>query len=96
MSDKMVIDLTWAKNALFVRQTIAKSFGIPLDREFTWDSLQALICFSGNPKIPAKIDVYGFAGLGCSLKLEAEMFSTFLQALKIARPDVDVRVVLQI
>ena len=92
MSDEMVIDLTWARNALFVRQTIAKSFGIPLDREFTWDSLQTLICFSGNPKIPAKIAVFGLAGLGVSLPRETEKFSAFLRALKMARPDVDVRV----
>jgi hypothetical protein len=35
--NSIFIDLTYAKNALFVRQSVAVAFGIKLDREFTWD-----------------------------------------------------------
>ena len=90
MSEKLVIDLTWAKNALFVRQTIAKSFGVTLDREFTWDSLQSLICFPGNPHVPEKIVVNGMTGLSCRIPMESKLLMDFLKALRKVRPDIQI------
>lgn len=34
---QVTIDLTYAKNALFIRQSVAVAFGISIDREFTWE-----------------------------------------------------------
>lgn len=34
-TEQTEIDLTYAKSPLFVRQTVAVSLGIPIDREFT-------------------------------------------------------------
>lgn len=85
--DELRIDMTRAKNALFVRQTVAIAFGLPLDQEFTWDSLRALICYAGNPRIPATISVDGLASMSLNVASEEREFSDFLKALQVARPD---------
>lgn len=36
-SDQVTIDLTYGKNALFVRQTVAVALGIAINRELTWE-----------------------------------------------------------
>ena len=56
MSEKIVeLDFTYAKNALFVRQTVAAAFGVPLGQEFTWDSLSTLACDAASETKPNRM-----------------------------------------
>jgi hypothetical protein len=92
MTDSLLIDLSRGKNALFIRQTVAAAFGIPLGREFTWDDLRGLICCPGNPRIPARMEVDGFVGFSLRAAEEAEMFMAFLAELRTIRPDIEIRI----
>jgi hypothetical protein len=92
--DEVTIDLGFAKNALFVRQTTAVAFGIPLGREFTWSILREESISSANIAAVKKICIRGFSGLSLRLPDEAKMFMGFLQDLKAARPDIEVMIVI--
>lgn len=76
------IDLSYAKNALFVRQTIARTFGIPLDQEFSWDILRALICRPENSFLPHSITMRGWAQFSGRLPEEAQELMALLRLLK--------------
>jgi len=75
------IDLTYAKNALFVRQTVAVAFGIPIDQELTWGFLQDRLCTSGGPEIPERILVRGLSLASIQLEEECQMLRNLLRAL---------------
>jgi hypothetical protein len=92
MTGKITIDLTWAKNALFVRQTVAQAFGVPLDREFTWDMLRAAICRADNPRLPDKIYIVGRSHASLDVPNEARALDEFLAALKVVRPHLQITV----
>ena len=76
------IDLSYAKSALFVRQTIARTFGIPLDQEFSWDILRALICRPDNPFLPHSITLRGWPQASGRLPEEAQELMALLHLLK--------------
>jgi hypothetical protein len=93
MSTALVrIDLSHAKNALFVRQTVAKAFGIPLDREFTWDILTRLICRPENSDLPEKVYVESCSSMSIRVPHEAKMLKKFFDSLREARPDIQITV----
>jgi hypothetical protein len=91
---QVTIDLTYAKNALFVRQTVAVAFGIPIDRELTWPILQERICDPANLAIPKKILVEGLPGLGIRVPDEERMLISLLLDLRVIRPDIEVMILL--
>jgi hypothetical protein len=84
------LDLRSAKNALFVRQTVALAFGIPLDREFTWGILGRLICRPDNGELPERVVVEGLPALHSRVPHEARMLAKFFDSLCAARPGIEV------
>jgi hypothetical protein len=94
MRYELRIDLSYAKNALFVRQTIAAAFGVPLGREFTWEILHSLICYPENPALPKSILVEGFSQLSVRVPDEEKNLRNFLRQLREVRPDIQVGFVL--
>lgn len=93
-TSELRIDLSYAKNALFVRQTIAVAFGIPINREFTWEILRNLICYPENPSLPENILIEGLLGLSSRVPDEGQHLSDFLRHLRTARPDIKVSILL--
>jgi hypothetical protein len=91
---RVAVDLTYAKTPLFVRQTLASAFGVPLGQEFTWDSLRELICDAARASRPERMTVSGLSNLAVSLPDEAAQFKGLLRDLKIWLPRLDIRVVL--
>lgn len=94
MRNKQVsIDITYAKNALLVRQSIAFAFGVPIDREITWDFLQYLLCNSSEFALPARVLVCGLPSVSGAIGDEIRMLRTFLRALARTR-SIEVQIVL--
>lgn len=93
-ANELRIDLGCAKNALFVRQTIAAAFGVPLNMEFTWEILRKLICYPENPALPQSILIEGFPGLNTRVPDEGRNLSNFLRDLRAVRPDIKVSILL--
>ena len=92
MSEQKKLDFTHAKNALFVRQTVAVAFGIPLDRELTWDYLRKRICDPGHTEVPERLLLIGLPRLSTMLPEEKRMFSAVLKELRTLRPDIEIMV----
>ena len=92
MNEPKTLDFTYAKNALFVRQSVAVAFGIPLDRELTWDYLRERICDPGNAAIPQRLLLIGLPTLSTMLPEESRMFSAVLKELRTLRPDIEILV----
>ena len=90
---RKTIDLTCAKNALFVRQSVAVAFGVPLDRELTWDFLQDRLCSSADVAMPDCVLIRGMPSTAGELGEETRMLHRFLRALEAAR-GVKVRIAL--
>ncbi len=88
------VDFTYAKNALFVRQTVAVAMGIPLGREFTWELLSNLVCDAACELNPSRLVVTGLSNLAVSLPDEAAMFTGILRDIKARLPNLDIRIVL--
>jgi hypothetical protein len=88
------VDFTYAKNALFVRQTVAAALGVPLGREFTWELLSTLVCDAACELNPSRLVVTGLSNLAVSLPDEAAMFRGLLRDIKARLPSLDIRVVL--
>lgn len=96
MCNKQVtIDITYAKNALFVRQSVAVAFGVPIDREITWVFLQDLLCNSSEFALAARVLVSGLPSASGAIGDEDEirMPRTFLRALATTR-SIEVQIVL--
>lgn len=87
------IDLTYAKNALFVRQSVALAFGIPIDRELTWDFIQDRICNSHGFEMPGRVLIRGLPSPSSALGDESRMLRNLLRLLETAH-GVEVRIVL--
>lgn len=87
------IDLTYAKNALFVRQSVAVAFGIPLDRELTWDFLHHRICKSHDLDMPGCVLIRGLSSASILLKDEIRMLRNLLRVLETEH-GVEVRIIL--
>lgn len=79
---------------MFVRQTVAVAFGIPLDRELTWDYLRMRICDPGNTEVPKRLLLVGLPRLSTMLQEEQRMFSAVLKELRTLRPDIEIMAVL--
>jgi hypothetical protein len=90
----ITLNLSFAKNALFVRQTLASAFGIPLDREFTWDALNLLICDAARARNVIQISVEGLSQLGVALPDEAKSFRELLGLLRAQLPHLKVLITL--
>jgi hypothetical protein len=88
------LDFTFAKNALFVRQTVAVAFGIPLGEEFTWRSLSALVCEAAKASPPAQVKVLGLSALSTLLPTEARSLKELLGILQGQHPGLEVFIVL--
>jgi hypothetical protein len=79
------IDLTHAKNALFIRQAVALAFGVPIDQELTWEVLHERLCTSTGLEIPERILVRGLPQASIHLSEECQMLRNLLKALGTAR-----------
>lgn len=88
------LDFECGRTPLFVRQTVAVAFGIPLGQEFTWNSLTALVREAVHASPPPRISVLGLTEIGVTLPNEAKMVSALLRALKEDHPEVDISVAL--
>lgn len=84
-ASETTIDLRYAKNALFVRQSVAVAFGIPLDRELTWDFLQHSLCYSSDLDVPDSVLIRGMPSSLGELEDESRMLRTFLKVLAALR-----------
>lgn len=83
MSDSQItIDLTYAKNALFIRQSVAVAFGIPIDGELTWDFLRDRIGGADTHAMPADVTVRGLPNVSGTLGEESQMFLGVLRTLE--------------
>lgn len=89
-NENLRIDLTYARSALYVRQTIAQAFGIPLGREFTWHMLRDLICGQPASALPRSITFAGRIRMSMVIREEAENLSAFLSELKRVHPHIEV------
>ena len=87
------IDLTYAKNALFVRQSVAIAFGIPIDRELTWDFLHDRLQNSRDLNMPEHLLVRGLPAASLAVGSECRMLQNLLRMLGTTH-GVQVRIVL--
>lgn len=94
MEPEYIIDMTYAKNALFVRQTLAKVAGLPINQEISWKMLRDAMCDPANTSMPKNILFRGLPGLSSRVAQEDKELWKLLRALRIARPDIKVMVVL--
>lgn len=92
MNSQISIDLTYGKNALFVRQTVAVAFGVPLGQEFTWDVLGDIICRRKTIDLPGRVSVEGLSSLAVQVPSEARMFRNFLTRLRSEHPSIEVMI----
>jgi hypothetical protein len=90
----LMLDFEGVRTPLFVRQTIAVAFGIPLGQEFTWNSLTELVCIAAVASPPRRISVLGLAYLGVVLPEEADMVGSMLRRLRKERPSMAISVAL--
>ncbi|MDM5179900.1 hypothetical protein PO883_22160 [Massilia sp. DJPM01] len=93
-SEKLWIDLTYARSPLFVRQTVAHAFGIPVNQEFTWELLRDLICNLDASVLPKEVIFEGWPRMSMTIPDEAERLSGFLRALQLRHPDINVSIVI--
>ncbi|MCW7537672.1 hypothetical protein OOT46_07380 [Aquabacterium sp. A7-Y] len=94
VKDVLTLDFECGRTPLFVRQTVAVAFGIPLGQEFTWDSLISLACDAVRASPPRRISVLSLVYLGVVMPDEAEGVSRLLQALRRMHPALDISVAL--
>jgi len=78
---------TYAKTALFGRQTFAVLLGFPLNQEFTWAALRAHACDPINDKLTKHIGK-GLSNRSVALPEEAMMFRSVIEEIEQVRPDV--------
>jgi hypothetical protein len=90
----LTLDFECGRTPLFVRQTVAVAFGIPLGQEFTWNSLTRLVLEAAKASPPRRISVLGLMHLGVVLPEEAEMVSSLVRKLGEQHPDVAISVAL--
>jgi len=94
MNDSQVtIDLTYAKNALFVRQSVAVAFGIHIDRELTWGFLKNSICGSEDLTMPKRVIIRGLPSDSGVLGEESQMLRGLLRAVRTVH-NIEVQIVL--
>ena len=94
MEPEYIIDMTYAKNALFVRQTLAKVAGLPINQEISWQMLRDAMCAPANTSMPKNILFEGLSSMSLQVPKERERLRELLDALAVARPDIKVMVVL--
>ncbi|RIX84038.1 hypothetical protein [Acidovorax cavernicola] len=90
----ITIDLSFARSPLFVRQTLASAFGIPLGQEFTWNSLTTLVCETTRMSVPDRLSVVGISQLGVALPDEEKSLRELLRALQAQLPDLRILITL--
>ncbi len=90
----LTLDFEYGRTPLFVRQTVAVAFGIPLGQEFTWASLTALVRESVKASAPRRISVLGLVGMSVALPQEASMVRSLLKVLREDHPEMDISVAL--
>ncbi|ATQ77143.1 hypothetical protein CR152_23460 [Massilia violaceinigra] len=93
-NETLRIDLTYARSPLFVRQTVARAFGIPINQEFTWELLRDLICNLDASALPKEIVFSGWSNMEITIREEAERLSGFLQVLQKRHPDIKVSIII--
>ena len=79
---------TYAKTALFGRQTFAVLLGFPLNQEFTWAALRAHACDPTNDKLPKRILVRGCRIGQWLFQRRRMMFPSVIEEIEQVRPDV--------
>jgi len=94
VKDDLTLDFEYGRTPLFVRQTVAVTFGIPLGQEFTWDSLTILVCNAVRASPPRSISVLSLPYLGVVMPDEAEGVSFLLRALREMHPTLDISIAL--
>nr|WP_297353855.1 hypothetical protein [uncultured Caldimonas sp.] len=90
----LTLDFEYGRTPLFVRQTVAVAFGIPLGQEFTWDSLTTLVREAVHASTPRRISVLGLVEIGVTLPEEARMIEILLRTLREDHPEIDISVAL--
>lgn len=74
---------------------MAVAFGIPLDREFTWDYLRSQICKPDNSFVPTEeLYLIGYGGLATRLSGEYESVRGVWKELQTIHPNLKIRVLL--
>ena len=92
--EELRLDFTYARTALFVRQTLALALRLPLNQEFTWPFLKDRVCDPTDTILPKRIVLVGISALRSSLPEEAAMLLGVFRELRLLRPDIKVMVVL--
>lgn len=86
----VTLDFSFAKSPLFVRQTVASAFGIPLGQEFTWAVLASLTCEATRLSAPDQLVIVGISQLEVALPDEAKSLREFLGVLRANLPNLKV------
>jgi hypothetical protein len=86
--EELHIDLTYRRSPLALRQGIAHAFGIPINREFTWDILRDLICAFPMSALPKRITVRGWPSWRGSMRDETTGLNGLFHELKRCHPDI--------
>ncbi|AKJ30141.1 hypothetical protein [Caldimonas brevitalea] len=94
VNDDLTLDFEDGRTPLFVRQTVAVAFGVPLGQEFTWDSLTLLVCDAVRASPPRRISVLSLHYIGTVMPDEAEGVLRLLQTLRRMHPDLDISIAL--
>lgn len=94
MSRQIKIDMSFASNVLYVRQTVAKSFGIAINQEFTWELLEKLVLDSDVLLATPSILVEGRSQLAIRLPKEDAALGALLQKITHLYPDKRILVML--
>lgn len=94
MSQQIKIDMSFALNALYARQTVAMSFGIEINQEFTWDLLERLVLDSDVLRDTPSILVQGRSQLAVRLPKEDTALRALLQKISHLYPDKRILMVL--
>ncbi len=90
----LTLDFECGRTPLFVRQTLAVAFGIPLGQEFTWTSLTNLVLEAVRASPPRRVSVLGLVYLGSVLPEEAAMVRGLLRDLGKLRPEMTISIAL--
>ena len=89
----LTLDFECGRTPLFVRQTVATTFGIPLGQEFAWDTLTELVRAAVRESPPHSISVLGLSPVGVVMP-EASCLGVLLRELETEHPDIRISVTL--
>jgi hypothetical protein len=87
---KITFDFTYPRNPLFVRQTVAVTFGLRPRGDLTWDDLTSHILSLEDSALPREIYVRGAINLSLALPEEDRSLGQLFAVLRNRNPEVKI------